>query len=40
MREILSSHYPDYIDSVVQQKIRDKYPILLPSEAMSDSGRW
>jgi len=41
VREILSSHYPEYIDSKTQQKLRDKYPILLSPEAMSaDSKRW
>ena len=40
-RDLLSSHYPEYIDRSTEKKIRDKYPILLPREAMSAaSGRW
>ena len=41
VRKILSSHYPEYIDRDAEKKIREKYPILLPREAMAaDSERW
>ena len=41
VRSILSTHYPQYIDPAVDAKIRDTFPILLPSGAMSAaSGRW
>ena len=41
VREILSSHYPKYIDGDVDQQIRGLYPIRLPESAMRpDSGRW
>jgi len=40
-REILSSHYPEYIEPDIEKKIRDKYPILLPRDAMTAaSARW
>lgn len=40
-REILSTHYPTYIDPAVDDIIRDRFPILLPKEAMTAaSGRW
>ena len=40
-RAILSSHYPEYIDREAEKKIRDKYPILLPRDAMTAaSARW
>ena len=31
-REILNSHYPVYIDSKTDRKIRDKFPIELSKE--------
>jgi trimethylamine--corrinoid protein Co-methyltransferase len=41
VRSILSTHYPEYIDPAIDQKIRDQFPILLPREVMSaSSGRW
>jgi trimethylamine--corrinoid protein Co-methyltransferase len=41
VKEILSSHYPDYIHPDVDRKIRDKFDIKLPREMMSaGSGRW
>jgi len=40
-REILSSHYPEYIDPETDRKIREKFKIALPSEDMRPgSGRW
>ncbi|MEM7173607.1 MAG: trimethylamine methyltransferase family protein, partial [Pseudomonadota bacterium] len=33
-RDILSSHYPPYLDSEADEKIRARYNILLPSSAM------
>ena len=35
--EILSSHYPEYIDPIVDKKIRENFKILLPSERMKPS---
>jgi trimethylamine---corrinoid protein Co-methyltransferase len=41
VREILSSHYPDHIDSETDHKIRARFDILLPERAMRpDNGRW
>jgi trimethylamine--corrinoid protein Co-methyltransferase len=38
---ILSSHYPEYLDSRADEEIRKRYPILLPRDAMTpDCGRW
>jgi trimethylamine---corrinoid protein Co-methyltransferase len=40
-RALLSNHYPDYIDAGVDAALRDRFPILLPREAMTaDCGRW
>ena len=40
-KEILSSHYPVYIDPDVDRKIREKFPILLsPEDMRSGNGRW
>jgi len=40
-REILSSHYPRYIEPGVDEEIRRRHPIRLPREAMTSScGRW
>ncbi len=35
--EILSSHYPEYIDPIIDKKIRENFEILLPSERMKPS---
>jgi len=41
VRRILSTHYPEYIDPAVDRKIRDTFPILLPTEYMNASSpRW
>jgi trimethylamine:corrinoid methyltransferase-like protein len=41
VREILSTHYPEYIDPVVDRKTRDTFPILLPQEFMRPGNkRW
>jgi len=41
VQEILSSHYPDYIDPAVDKKIRDRFKIEVPGEHMqAGSGRW
>ncbi len=41
VQTILSTHYPEYIDPVVDVKIREHFPILLPREHMfAGSGRW
>lgn len=41
VKSILSSHYPEYIDPVLDARIRETYPILLNKEVMSaTSGRW
>ena len=40
-REILSTHYPEYIDPEIDRKIREKFPIVLSADDMrSGSGRW
>jgi len=41
VREILSSHYPVYIEPKVDAMIRERYPIRLPAGAMRRAtGRW
>jgi trimethylamine--corrinoid protein Co-methyltransferase len=41
VREILSSHYPAYIDARVDEELRRRFPILLSREQMTtESGRW
>jgi len=41
VRDMLSTHYPDYIDPKTDAKIRERFDIRLPREAMSaTSGRW
>ena len=41
VRSILASHYPAYIDPAIDQKIRERFPITLPREAMfPGNGRW
>ena len=40
-REILSAHYPEYIDAKTDAKIRERFPIRLAREAMRPNcGRW
>ena len=38
--EILSSHYPDHLDHDLDNRIRERYPILLPRDSMKSSDRW
>ncbi|MCP5093786.1 MAG: methyltransferase [Gammaproteobacteria bacterium] len=41
VNQILSSHYPDYIDPAIDEKIRDRFPIQLDrSIMMAGNGRW
>jgi len=41
VKQILSSHYPEYIDPAADARIREKFPIRLSNEDMrSGSGRW
>ena len=41
VRQILSTHYPQYIDPAIDRRIRDTFPILLPEEYMNASSpRW
>jgi trimethylamine--corrinoid protein Co-methyltransferase len=41
VQSILSAHYPENIDPVMDKKIRDHFPILLPREHMfAGNGRW
>lgn len=41
VQEILSSHYPDHIDPATDRKIRERFDILLPEDAMRPgNGRW
>ena len=41
VEEVLSTHYPTYIDPAVDAKIRDKFDIKLPAEAMKPGNdRW
>jgi len=41
VREIMSSHHPDYIDPATDKKIRDKFPIVISRSDMSNNnGRW
>ena len=41
VREILSTHYPDHIDSTLDRKIRNRFDILLPEDTMRPgNGRW
>ena len=39
VREILSSHYPAYIDARLDEEIRRRFPILLSREQMVAEGR-
>jgi trimethylamine--corrinoid protein Co-methyltransferase len=41
VREILSTHYPEYIDPATDAKIRETFPILLPRDVMRPGNqRW
>jgi trimethylamine--corrinoid protein Co-methyltransferase len=41
VREILSTHYPAYIDPATDAKIRERFEVYLPKEAMRPgNGRW
>ena len=41
VQEILSAHYPVYIDPKVDEMIRERFPIVLPRDQMrADSDRW
>jgi len=41
VRRILSTHYPEYIDPAIDRRVRDTFPILLPTEYMNaGSPRW
>jgi trimethylamine--corrinoid protein Co-methyltransferase len=41
VRDILSAHYPAYIDPKLDEEIRNRFPIVLPREAMQPAcGRW
>jgi trimethylamine--corrinoid protein Co-methyltransferase len=41
VKSILSSHYPEYIDPAIDKKIRERFQIMLPREAMfPGNGRW
>jgi len=41
VRQVLSSHYPEYIDPDVDRKIRERFPIRLGREDMqAGNGRW
>jgi trimethylamine:corrinoid methyltransferase-like protein len=41
VREILSSHYPTYLDPAVDARIRERFPIRLdPSDMRPGNGRW
>jgi trimethylamine--corrinoid protein Co-methyltransferase len=41
VRQILATHYPEYIDPAIDRKVRETFPILLPAEYMqATSPRW
>jgi trimethylamine--corrinoid protein Co-methyltransferase len=41
VKQLLSTHYPPYIPSDIDERIRAKFPIKLPKEAMQPgNGRW
>jgi trimethylamine--corrinoid protein Co-methyltransferase len=41
VKSIMSTHYPEYIDPAIDEKIREQFPILLPKNVMNaSSGRW
>ena len=39
-KEILSQHYPNYIDPKVDEAIRKRFNIVLPEENLRPSSRW
>ncbi len=40
-RSLLATHYPDHIDPATDAKIRERFPVMIPAEAMGpDCGRW
>jgi trimethylamine--corrinoid protein Co-methyltransferase len=41
VQEILSSHYPEYLDDALDAKIREQFPIRLdPTDMRPGNGRW
>jgi trimethylamine--corrinoid protein Co-methyltransferase len=41
VKQILSSHYPEYIGKAADQRIRDRFPIrLAPEDMRAGNGRW
>ena len=41
VQEILSSHYPEYLDPAVDARIRERFPIRLdPADMRPGNGRW
>ncbi len=41
VKQILNSHYPEYIDPAIDRKIRDRFPIVLdPTDMQPGNGRW
>jgi trimethylamine--corrinoid protein Co-methyltransferase len=41
VKEVLSSHYPDYISPAADQRIRERFPIrLAPEDMRPGNGRW
>lgn len=40
VRQTLAEHYPEHLDPAVDAKIRERFNILLPREAMRPSRRW
>ena len=41
VRELMSGHYPEYIDRALADELRRRYPIKLSADAMTAaSGRW
>ena len=39
-QEILSAHYPAYIDPATDAKLRERFPIFLRPEDMRRGSRW
>ena len=40
VRQVLATHYPEHLDAAVDARIRERFNILLPREAMRPSRRW
>ncbi|MEM7343758.1 MAG: trimethylamine methyltransferase family protein [Chloroflexota bacterium] len=40
VQTLLSDYYPNYIEPDIDQKIRDHFPIILPTDHMQKSERW